>query len=85
MTLEIRYSNQAAGFLRKAGKDLARRIIKRIEALAEEPFPKDSKKIQGSSSVFRVRVGDYRILYETDQKAGMLGIVKIDKRDSVYD
>jgi mRNA interferase RelE/StbE len=85
MKLEIKYSNQAAKFLRKADKVLAKRVMQRIEELADEPLPKDSKKIQGSSSTLRVRVGDYRILYEADHDSETLGIIKIDKREKVYD
>ena len=85
MKLTVRYSNQAAKFLRKSEKVAAKRIMQRIEELASEPLCKDSKKIQGSSSIFRVRAGDWRILYETDHSSGILGIVKIDKRERVYD
>jgi mRNA interferase RelE/StbE len=45
----------------------------------------DSKTIESSKEkLFRVRVGDYRILYEVDYNGKIIGIVKIDKRENAY-
>ncbi len=83
--LEIRYSKQAVNFLKSAEKKLTTRILKKIEKLRENPIGHDSKVIEGyNEKLFRVRVGDYRILYEVDFKNDQLGIVKIDKRSKVY-
>jgi len=83
--LEIRYSKQAVSFLKSAEKKLTLRILKKIEKLIENPIEHDSKVVEGySEKLFRVRVGDYRILYEVDYKNNQLGIVKIDKRSKVY-
>jgi mRNA interferase RelE/StbE len=58
-------------FARRAEKDLRRidsryisRIISIAEALATDPRPAGSKKLVGSDQTYRVRVGDYRIIYE---------------------
>jgi len=85
MTFDIGYSNQAVRFLRKADKLLAARILDKIETLADEPVSHDTKKIHGSKALFRVRVGDFRILYEISYEENHIGIVKIDKRDAVYE
>ncbi len=83
--LEIRYSKQAVHFLKSAEKKLTTRIMKKIEKLRENPIGQDSKVVEGyNEKLFRVRVGDYRILYEVDFKNDQLGIVKIDKRSKVY-
>jgi mRNA interferase RelE/StbE len=80
----VQYSSRAVKFLRKAGAKKAERIIKKIEEIARKPLLRKTKKVAGSDSVFRVRVGDYRILYEVDFKTTTIGIVKIDRRDKVY-
>ncbi|MCD6455879.1 MAG: type II toxin-antitoxin system RelE/ParE family toxin [Methanophagales archaeon] len=49
------------------------------------PVIHDTKTVEGSKGLFRVRVGDYRILYEVDYKNNLLGIIKIDKKPRVYD
>ncbi|MBU4246656.1 MAG: type II toxin-antitoxin system RelE/ParE family toxin [Nanoarchaeota archaeon] len=83
---KILYSNQACNFLKKSDKVLAKRIIRKIEELGTEPVIHDTKMLEGyKEKLFRVRIGDYRILYEVDYKLNIIGIVKIDKRSKVYD
>ena len=61
------------------------RILNKIEFLQKNPSPPNSKTIKGvKERLFRVRVGDFRILYEVDFKKAIIGIVKIDKRSRVY-
>jgi len=73
-------------FLDKADKDLYGRIIKKLEALKDNPYPSDVKRVIGrEDKVFRVRVGKYRILYVVfDDKKEIL-VTDIDRRESVYD
>jgi len=83
---DVNYSNQAAKFLKSSEKVVAARLIKKIEELQKEPIIHDSKLIVGSKEkLFRVRVGDYRILYEVDYTNKMVGIVRINKRARAYD
>lgn len=82
---DIEYSKQAVKFLKSLDKKLVLRIFNKIEKLKMEPIQHDSKKVEGySEKLFRVRVGDYRILYEVDYKNEMIGIIKIDKRARAY-
>ncbi len=84
MRLDVKYSNQSSRFLIKCEKEIARRLLDRIEKLRDEPFPQNMKRIEGQK-FFRVRVGKHRILYEVDKTSNLLGIVKIDKREKIYD
>ena len=82
----VEYSQQALKFLKKSEKTLAQRLAKKIEELKTNPVSHDTKTIQGyKEKLFRIRLGDYRILYEVDHSNNKIGIVKIDKRESVYD
>jgi len=82
---DIRYSKQAVNFLKSGEKKLITRILKKIETLKENPVQHNSKVVEGyNEKLFRIRVGDYRILYEVDYKKNQLGIVKIDKRSKIY-
>ena len=82
---EVSYSKQAEKFLKNTEKILAKRILKKIEELKIKPFLHDTKTVEGyKEKLFRVRVGDYRILYEVDYANKLIGIVKIDKRPKVY-
>ena len=85
MMFDVYYSNQALKFLKHLDKVSARRILKTIEALRAKPITHDTKTVEGyKEKLFRVRVGDYRILYEVDYEANKLGLIKVDKRSRVY-
>jgi len=86
MRFNLDYSNRSKKFLKKADKVLVKRLIEKIEKLREDPIIHDTKAVEGSKGLFRVRVvGDYRILYEVDYRGNLIGIIKIDKRPRVYD
>ena len=67
-------------------KSLLKRISNKIDELEKNPFPQDIERVEGYKDikVFRVRVGDYRILYFVDYSASKVYIEKIDKRSRVY-
>lgn len=69
----------------KVKEDL-KRILNKIRSLKENPFPNDSKRIEGYKDfkVFRVRVGFYHILYYVDYENSVIYVEKIDKRERVY-
>jgi mRNA interferase RelE/StbE len=82
---DIKYSRQAAKFLRSLDQTTVFRIFKKIENLKQDPIAHDSKTVVGySEKLYRVRVGDYRILYEIDYNGNLIGIIRIDKRSRVY-
>ncbi|MFH1359374.1 MAG: type II toxin-antitoxin system RelE/ParE family toxin [archaeon] len=86
MILNIDHSNKSKRFLKKCDISLTRRIMERIERLAENPFPSDCKRvIDRKEKTFRIRVGDYRILYSVYKEKNLLFISDIDKRPRVFD
>jgi mRNA interferase RelE/StbE len=60
-----------------------RRIVERIEALAEDVRPPGASKLAGGDR-YRVRQGVFRILYEIDDAASIVTVVKIGHRRDVY-
>jgi mRNA interferase RelE/StbE len=73
----------AAGELdRLADKDLER-VVKRIQGLAADPRPRGCEKLSAQDR-YRVRQGDYRIVYSIDDKAREVVVVKIGHRGEVY-
>jgi len=60
------------------------RIIAEIRSLAETPFPSGCKKLKGSRTSYRLRVGDYRILYEVDTESRTVTVYRIRHRKDVY-
>ncbi|MBS3102523.1 type II toxin-antitoxin system RelE/ParE family toxin [Candidatus Woesearchaeota archaeon] len=67
-------------------KSLVKRLSDKIDELEKNPFPQDIERVEGYKDikVFRVRVGDYRILYFVDYPSSKVYIEKIDKRNRVY-
>jgi len=63
-------------------KDL-RKIIKRIRSLARDPRPHGSQKLSGQER-YRVRQGDYRIVYSIEDKDLLIDILKIGHRREIY-
>ncbi len=66
----------------KASKQLALAI----DELADEPRPKGCKKLKGEKEyLWRVRVGDYRIIYQIDDVIKIIEIRKVGHRKNIYD
>jgi mRNA interferase RelE/StbE len=83
---EVYLSTAAKAFLKKSDKPRFERIYQRISALAVDPHPADAKRVRGrKEKVFRVRVGDYRILYVIFWDTKRILIVTVDKRAKVYE
>ena len=84
MKYEVRLSKRANRELVSLEQSTRSRIVGRLEELREEPFPRGVVKLQGRQDVYRIRVGDYRILYEVFRKEGIVLVDKIDHRSGVY-
>lgn len=81
---EVRLKARAARQIQKLdGRDLDR-IFEKIEALGDLPRPPGSKKLQGSATIWRVRSGDYRIVYTIDDDRKIIEIVKVRNRSEAY-
>lgn len=78
----IEFSCRAKRFLKKSRN--SKRILKKISLLKENPVLYESKKVVNEDNIYRVRTGDYRILYKIDWDEKVILIVKIDKRSRVY-
>ena len=84
MSYEVFVHPQVIKFLKKLPKHDVKRIREKISELTEPRFVR-SIKIKGKEDVFRVRVGDYRILYKIDDSKKIVIVFKVDKRERVYD
>lgn len=71
---------------KKADRRLQEKLSGRIDNLAADPFAPNpnATKMKDLEQGYRLRVGDYRIIYEVDSKTQTLVIWKIDHRSSVY-
>jgi len=63
---------------------LLERIFPKIEALAENPYPPGCLKIQGQKNLWRIRVGDYRVIYSVYEKEKWVDIIAVRHRNKAY-
>jgi mRNA interferase RelE/StbE len=82
--MKIEFGTRALKFLSKLEKVSKERIFKRIKELCEDPFPSDVKKLKGEQDVYRIRIGDFRVLYRIISEDDVILIFRVDKRSRVY-
>jgi mRNA interferase RelE/StbE len=70
--------------LRKIPSDEVARIIGAVEDLALHPFPDGHKKLVGTQHSYRIRVGNYRVLYEVLGHVLTIAVIKVAHRKDVY-
>ncbi|MBL7087037.1 MAG: type II toxin-antitoxin system RelE/ParE family toxin [Candidatus Cloacimonetes bacterium] len=78
---KIKWGEKALSYLDNLGFLLSKRIIKNIDNLKENPFSKNIKRLKGMD-VYRLRIGDYRVLFEIDKD--LIKILKIGHRKNIY-
>ena len=61
-----------------------KKIEEAIQKLSENPFSPESKKIQGYTDYYRIRVGMYRIIYRVEKKIEIVTIIKVGHRKEIY-
>jgi len=61
-----------------------RRVRDKILALADDPHPPGSKKLRGEDELYRIRSGDYRILYQIDAGQLVVLVVDVGHRRDIY-
>ena len=81
---EVNLEHAAERDLRKLPAEVFYRLIVPIKNLAENPRPTGCRKITGSKSDWRIRVGNYRIVYEIDEKAKVVRVMRIRYRKEAY-
>ncbi len=84
MKYRIEFKRSAAKVLRKIPKPDRRRIRDKIDSLAENLPDPATTKLKGDNPFYRVRVGDYRIIYEIQEDTLVILVLKIGHRKEVY-
>jgi len=65
----IAFARSASKELESLESTIVRRLVPRIRALAENPRPPGCKKLAGTANSWRIRIGDYRVVYRVDDAA----------------
>lgn len=84
VSYRIEIKSSAAKELLKLPRKMIPRVVTVINELAENPRPQGVKKLAGFERTYRIRVGDYRILYDIFEKKLIIEIIRIRHRKDVY-
>ena len=83
-TYQIEWETSALRELKRLDRKVIPRIISAVESLSTDPFPAGVRKLQGSDNTYRVRVGQYRIVYEIFQARIVIVILRVRHRKDAY-
>jgi len=84
MTFRIEVAPAAARQLRKLDPPARRRIQAAIELLAQEPRPAGAQKLVGGDHEWRILTGDYRIVYQIDDRVLLVLVLAVGHRRDIY-
>jgi mRNA interferase RelE/StbE len=85
MVYTINFSKQSLKELEKINEPFYSNIKKAIIALSENPRPNGYKKLKGRNSSYRIRVGDYRIIYDIFDTDLVIDIITLGNRKDIYE
>ena len=80
----VTFARSARKELQDLAPSIAERIIDHIEALKENPRPAGSIKLQGGKQLWRIRIGDYRVVYAIDDSSRTVDVSVIRHRKDAY-
>ena len=80
----VTFSRSARKELESLPDSIVQRIFPKIEALEDNPRPRGVKKIEGEERMYRIRVGDYRVIYEIIDRTRTVDIAHIRHRRDAY-
>ena len=81
---KIEITASAEKSLKKIPKKDLEKVVEAIEVLAISPFPSGCRKLKGEEDVYRVRQGNYRIIYEVIDSKLIVLVLKIGHRKDIY-
>ena len=81
---EIQLKREPEKFIRKQSGKIQIQLISALRKLRKDPRPRQAKKLSGLDELYRIRVGDYRIVYTIREKRLLILVVRIAHRKDVY-
>ena len=84
MSYRIEFTNKAEKNLKNILEPFRKKLFVAAVALGKNPFPRGLEKLTDRRDTYRIRVGQYRIVWFVNQKENLIQVVNIDKRPRVY-
>ncbi|MBU0978480.1 type II toxin-antitoxin system RelE/ParE family toxin [Patescibacteria group bacterium] len=82
--LELDITKKAHQQLKKLDLTSRKKIINKVNGLVRDPFPPGVKKINAMHKGYRIRIGDYRVIYRILSQLQIIRVYRIDHRSKVY-
>lgn len=82
---KVEWKHSAVKELKALPKDAVARILRAVEELPADPYPAGVRKLVGSARTYRVREGDYRIIYTVTALTLVIEVIRVGHRKDVYD
>ena len=80
----VRFARSARKEIERLDSDIVARVFPRIEALGSNPRPPGCRKLRGTRNLWRIRVGEYRIVYEILDGAQLVDVIAVRHRKDAY-
>jgi mRNA interferase RelE/StbE len=80
----IEFKPSAVRQFSRLPESIQTRLARRVESLAQNPRPRGVKKLSGGDNLYRIRVGEYRVIYQIQDDVLLVLVVKIGARREVY-
>ena len=80
----VEYDPKAVKELTKLDKPVARRVVKAVGALSADPRPSGVRALVGYPNLWRIRVGDYRVIYEIHDRILRVIVINVGHRREIY-
>jgi mRNA interferase RelE/StbE len=84
MPYTIEFKNSALKELRKLPKEFSEQIARDINDLSKNPRPHGHKKLEGNENLYRIRSGNFRVIYQIQDKMLIILIIRIGDRKEVF-
>lgn len=84
VSYRLEFKSSAERELRKLPRIVVARLSEAIDSLVVNPFPTHSIKLSGSINAYRIRVGDYRIVYTVEKRVLLITVIRVRHRKEVY-
>jgi len=84
VAFEVRLKPSARRGFSKLPREVQRRLASRLDSLSVDPRPSGCENLAGEKRLYRVRVGDFRIVYQINDRARLVLIAAIGHRSDVY-
>jgi mRNA interferase RelE/StbE len=80
----VSFRRSAEKDMRKLASRIQDRVIEAVEKLAKAPRPLGCKKLSGSENAYRIRIGEYRVIYTVDDVILIVAIERVRHRREIY-